>query len=144
MPNTIGQRRVDNILKMLLGVLSVAGLIALVIPETNPLPEKNAEPPTQIVAAPASEVPQPPPPPPLPVQFDSEAVSDFQIGAPTIDGNPMQPDFGLPFGTSAQTDTGNPDTGQTNSGGYTPPAFAMPGAQVPSEAPNPDAATSDQ
>ena len=129
---------------MLLGVLSVAGLIALVIPEKNPLPENTAQSPTEIVAPPPSEAPQPPPPPPLPVQFDSEPVSDFQIGAPTIDGNPMQPDFGLPFGTSAQTDTANPDAGQTSSGGYTPPAFAMPGTQVPSEAPNADAMTSDQ
>ena len=129
MPNTNGQRRVDNILKMLLGVLSVAGLIAVIIPEQNPLPDNVVEPTAEVSAPPSSESRQPPPPAPLPVQFDSEPVSDFQIGAPTIDGNPMQPEFGLPFGTSPQTNSSNPDDGQSSQAGYTPPAFALPGSE---------------
>ena len=129
MPNTNGQRRVDNILKMLLGVLSVAGLIAVIIPEQNPLPDNVVESTAEVSAPPPSESRPLPPPAPLPVQFDSEPVSDFQIGAPTIDGNPMQPEFGLPFGTSPQTNSSNPDDGQSSQAGYTPPSYALPGSE---------------
>ena len=131
MPNTDGLRRVDNILKMLLGVLSIAGLIALVIPEKNPVPERSLE------GRPGIEAPaesMPPPPPPIsqpPMQFDSAPPSNFQIGAPSIDGNPMQPDFGMPFGVSAQTSSSTGDTNQNNQGGFTPPAYTMPGSSPP-------------
>lgn len=119
---------VDNILKMLLGVLSVAGLIALVIPQKNPVAVSeaanvaNAE-----VTAPQPES-TPPPPSPPPVQFDSGSSVEFITGAPSIDGNPIQPDFGMPLGSSQQSNAANPDAPQTNQGGYTPTAFGMPGA----------------
>lgn len=119
---------VDNILKMLLGVLSVAGLIALVIPQKNPVAVSEV----QSVAAAEVTAPQPestPPPPSLPpVQFDSGSSVEFITGAPSIDGNPIQPDFGMPFGSSPQSVTANPDALQTNQGGYTPTPFGMPGA----------------
>lgn len=127
----------DNILKMLLGVLSVAGLIALVIPAKNPLPPQVAEAPMEATAPALEEIP--PQPSPDPVQFGSDPASDFQIGTPTIDGNPMQPDFGLPFGTSAQSESSNQyssnaDATQTGPGGYTPPVFIMPGATPQNDA----------
>ena len=47
-------------------------------------------------------------PDPAPIQFNADTGSDFQIGAPTIDGNPTQPNFGMPFGTSMQTGATKP------------------------------------
>jgi hypothetical protein len=100
---------VDNILKMLLGVLSVAGLIALAIPEGNPVgPSEAADVANAEVNAPSPEPAAPPPSLP-PVPFDSGASVEFITGAPTIDGKPMQADFGLPFGASPRSDTENPD-----------------------------------
>ncbi|MFN3450605.1 MAG: hypothetical protein ACK4ZE_00485 [Sphingorhabdus sp.] len=123
----------DNILKMLLGVLSVAGLIALVIPQKNPVAvNETANAATAEVNAPQPES-TPPPPAPSPAPFDSGASVEFITGAPTIDGNPIQPDFGMPFGSSPQSDTANPDAPQTNQGGYTPTAFGMPGAPAPED-----------
>ena len=146
MSNINGLQHVDNILKMLLGVLSVAGLIALIIPEKNPLPPEIAETQARAEASATELAPQlpSPAPDPAPVQFDSDPVSNFQIGAPTIDGNPMQPDFGMPFGTSAQASSTNADTEQASAGGYTPPVFAMPGAPIPNEASNADVVTGNQ
>jgi len=130
---------VDNILKMLLGVLSVAGLIALVIPQKNPVAASEA---TNVasaeVTAPQPESTPPPAAPPA-VQFDSGSPVEFITGAPSIDGNPIQPDFGMPFGSSQQSVTENPDAPQTNQGGYTPTAFGMPGAPAQEEG---EAATS--
>ncbi len=125
-PNRLG--RVDNILKMLLGVLSVAGLIALVFPEGNPVgPSEAADVANAEVNAPSPEpVATPPPPPPVP--FDSGASVEFITGAPTIDGRPMQADFGLPFGVSPRSERENPDAPQKNKIGYTPPVFGVPGA----------------
>ena len=134
MQNTIGQTHVDNILKMLLGVLSVAGLIAMVIPQKNPIAEPSLESRAAIDAAPvgmSSSAPPPPPPAQMSTQFNSEPQSSFQIGAPTIDGNPMQPDFGLPFGMSAQTSSSNGDTAQNSQGSFTPPPYSMPGSTPP-------------
>jgi len=85
-----------------------------------------------------------PAPPPVPVQFNADPGSDFQIGAPTIDGNPTQPNSGLPFGTSMQTDAANPDAGQTSTGSFTPTAFAMQGAATPTDTQSADKATTDQ
>lgn len=122
--------RVDNILKMLLGVLSVAGLIALVIPQKNPVAVSEIESVASAEAPAPPPEPAPPPPSPPPVQFDSASSIEFITGAPTIDGNPIQPDFGMPFGSSPQSDAANPDAVPNNQGGFTPPAFGLPGAPV--------------
>lgn len=119
----------DNILKMLLGVLSVAGLIALVIPQKNPVAVSEAANVASAEVSAQQPEPTPPPPPsPPPVQFDSGSSVEFITGAPSIDGNPIQPNFGMPFGSSPQSDAANPDATQTNQGGYTPTVFGMPGA----------------
>jgi hypothetical protein len=134
-PNTDGLGRVDNRLKMLLGVLLVTGLIAMVIPDKDPLTPKAQEAPAQNISSVPEIAPQLPlpAPDPVPVQFNSDPGSDFQIGAPTIDGKPTQPNFGLPFGTSMQTDAANPDA-----------AFAMPEATTPTDTPGADKAITDQ
>ena len=99
----------DNTLKILLGVLSVAGLITVVIPQGNPIaPREAADVANPEVTAPPPKPAAPPPSPP-PVPFDSGASVEFITGAPTIDGKPMQADFGLPFGASPRSDTENPD-----------------------------------
>jgi hypothetical protein len=119
---------VDNILKMLLGVLSVAGFIALAIPQGNPVaPSEPANVANPEVNAPSPE-PAATPPSPSPVPFDSDASVEFITGAPTIDGRPMQADFGLPFGVSPRSERENPDAPQKNKIGYTPPVFGVPGA----------------
>lgn len=118
----------DNIQKMIFGVISVAGLIALAVPETDPIAPASSETPAT-AAPPPDAVPPPPPPAPSPMQYDEESVSDLQSAQPAIDGNPIQPDFGMPFGTSAQSNSDNPDSGQSNqASGYTPPPFVMPGS----------------
>lgn len=145
-PNTGGLGRVDNIQKMLVGVLSVAALIALAVPQKNPLPEKITKTSSQVEALAAdngSQLPSPGPNP-APVQFDTGPTSNFQIGAPAIDGNPIQPNFGMPFGTSAQSDAANPDAGQSIPGSYTPTAFAMPGAPTQDQPSGADRATANQ
>ncbi len=122
----------DNTLKILLGVLSVTGFITVVIPQGDPIaPREAADITNAEVTAPPPEptapLPSPPPSPP-PVPFDSGASVGFITGAPSIDGRPIQADFGLPFGVSPQSDRENPDAPQKNKIGYTPPVFAVPGA----------------
>ncbi len=118
----------DNTLKILLGVLSVAGLITVVIPQGNPIaPREAADVANPEVTAPPPKPAAPPPSPP-PVPFDSGASVEFITGAPTIDGRPMQADFGLPFGVSPRSERENPDAPRKNKIGYTPPLFSMPGA----------------
>ena len=127
----------DNTLKILLGVLSVTGFITVVIPQGDPLapslaadianPEVNA-PPREPTAPPPS-----PPPSPPPVPFDSGVSVGFITGAPSIDGRPIQADFGLPFGVSPRSERENPDAPQKNKLGYTPPVFSMPGAPAQKE-----------
>ena len=122
----------DNTLKILLGVLSVTGFVTVVIPQGNPVAPReaadvtNAEvnaPPPEPTASPPS-----PPPSPPPVPFDSGVSVGFITGAPSIDGRPIQADFGLPFGVSPRSERENPDAPQKNKIGYTPPLFAVPGA----------------
>ena len=131
---------------MLLGVLLVAGLIAMVIPDKDPLIPKTQKVPAQSIASvPENTLQLPlPAPDPVPVQFNADPGSDFQIGAPTIDDNPTQPNFGMPFGTSMQTGAANPDAGQSSTGSFTPTAFAMPGAATPTDTPSADKAMIDQ
>ncbi len=130
-PNRLG--RVDNTLKILLGVLSVTGFITVVIPQGDPLaPSQAADVAKPEVTAPPPEPTAPPPSPP-PVPFVSGASVEFITGAPTIDGRPMQADFGLPFGVSPRSERENPDAPSMNKIGYTPPVFSMPGAPVRDE-----------
>ena len=126
---------------MLLGVLLVAGLIAMVIPDNDPLIPKAQKAPAQSIASvPENTLQLPlPAPDPVPVQFNADPGSDFQIGAPTIDGNPTQPNFGMPFGTSMQT-----VAGQSSTGSFTPTAFAMPEAATPTDTSSADKAMIDQ
>lgn len=127
---TDGQRHVDNILKMLLGVLSVAGLIALAVPQRDPVstggavPEATTAPPTEVAQAPAPA----PSPAPSPSPVDVTSTPDFQIGEPSIDGKPFNPDFGMPFGVSSQSQATNVDAPPAAQAGYTPTAFVMPGS----------------
>ncbi len=118
----------DNTLKILLGVLSVTGFITVVIPQGNPIAPREAEDVTNAeVNAPPPEPTAPPPSPP-PVPFDSGVSVGFITGAPSIDGRPIQADFGLPFGVSPQSDTENRGAPQRDKNGYKPQVFSMPGA----------------
>jgi len=119
---------VDNTLKILLGVLSVTGFITVVIPQGNPIaPREAADVTNAEVNAPPPEPTAPPPSPP-PVPFDSGVSVGFITGAPSIDGRPIQADFGLPFGVSPQSDTENQGAPQRDKNGYKPPVFTMAGA----------------
>jgi len=119
---------VDNTLKILLGVLSVTGFITVVIPQGNPIaPREAADVTNAEVNAPPPEPTAPPPSPP-PVPFDSGVSVGFITGAPSIDGRPIQADFGLPFGVSPQSDTENRGAPQRDKNGNKPPVFTMPGA----------------
>jgi hypothetical protein len=119
---------VDNTLRILLGVLSVTGFITVVIPQGNPIaPREAADVTNAEVNAPPPEPTAPPPSPP-PVPFDSGVSVGFITGAPSIDGRPIQADFGLPFGVSPQSDTENRGAPQRDKNGYKPPVFTMPGA----------------
>ncbi|MEP7348918.1 MAG: hypothetical protein ABI668_03075 [Sphingorhabdus sp.] len=76
----------DNILKLLLGVLGVAGLLAMLTPEA---PTPNSPPaavpaPDSAVTAVQETVPNPD----EPVVEESEDEA-FQFGQPTIDGKPI-------------------------------------------------------
>ena len=125
---TDGQRHVDNILKMLLGVLSVAGLIALAVPQRDPVPTEAAV--SAVASAPPPEIAQAPAPAPSPAPspVDINSTPDFQIGEPSIDGKPLNPDFGMPFGVSSQSQATNADAPPAAQAGYTPTAFVMPGS----------------
>lgn len=123
----------DNTLKILLGVLSVTGFITVVIPQGDPLAHNQAA----DVAKPDVTAPPPEPtaplPSPPPVPFDSGVSVEFITGAPSIDGRPIQADFGLPFGVSPRSDRENPDAPQSHTNGYKPPVFSMPGAPAQKE-----------
>jgi len=81
----------DNILKLLLGVLSVAGLIAMLAPTNlsmSPPPEIAAAEPA--IAAPQLENPNEELPPEDAELIENEAEDDpFSTGEPMIDGNPI-------------------------------------------------------
>lgn len=80
----------DNILKLLLGVLSIAGLIAMLAPTNMPVasPVQAVASATPDIIAPTSENGEP-----LPSEeemVENEAEDDpFSTGEPTIDGNPI-------------------------------------------------------
>lgn len=91
----------DNSLKMLLGVLSVSGLIAMFVPSASPVVSPVGSTPP-FAAAP---VPAPPPPSNTEEVFEGEDdyagdeeealdgedtdEEDFRIGEPSIDGRPF-------------------------------------------------------
>lgn len=128
-----GQRHVDNILKILLGVLSITGLFVLGGQKQDPLPAEEAGLPA---ASPQPEVAQTEAqaPAPMPAMSSSPAnftsTLDFNMGAPAIDGKPLDPNFGMPFGMSAQSQTPNADTSPLAQSGYTPTPFVMPGSEA--------------
>ena len=100
----------------------------MVIPQGNPIaPREAADVTNAEVNAPPPEPTAPPPSPP-PVPFDSGVSVGFITGAPSIDGRPIQADFGLPFGVSPQSDTENRGAPQRDKNGYKPQVFSMPGA----------------
>lgn len=113
----------DNIQKVLLGVLSVAGAIALILPSGNPIAEPAVVDTTTKSAAEPNTANTTEAPMPEPVQLETE---DFMIGEPSIDGNPVQPDFGMPFGAPSQESSPNenPDDPKSKSGVYTPPSYS--------------------
>jgi hypothetical protein len=131
--NLIEQRRMDNILKLLLGALSVAGFIALVVSEENPISGNSSQASVEIsLQSPAES--QSLPPSPMPTQSALEPVDDFQFDTPTIDGNPMQPEFGMPLGTAPQISSSKGDGAPDAQIGYTPPPYILPGSAAPAEA----------
>jgi hypothetical protein len=105
----------DNIQKAILTVLGVAGLIAMLVPSENPIdpapvPSVEAdqsEQPSNIADTAGTQVQSPAPAP----QSVSATDVTFQMGQPSIDGNPIQPDFGMPYGAS------NADANQTAANG---------------------------
>jgi len=123
----------DNILKLLLGALSVAGFIALVVSEENPISGNSSQASVEIsLQSPAES--QSLPPSPMPTQSALEPVDDFQFDTPTIDGNPMQPEFGMPLGTAPQISSSKGDGAPDAQIGYTPPPYILPGSAAPAEA----------
>lgn len=132
----------DNIQKAMLGVLAVAGSIALIVPAESPVaPSPVAQLPSDTPAEPqelpATETPA----------LDSEPLptdsSDFQIGEPSIDGRPVESDFGMPFGSTENNSSADENAGESNSttSGYVPPSPSeIPG--MPAQKGNADEVTS--
>jgi hypothetical protein len=121
----------DHILKLILGVLSFAGLIALLMSETSPISGNFTQASAGItVPSPAQSLA----PSPMPTQSDSQPVSDLQIDIPTIDGNPMQPEFGMPLGTALQISSSKGESAPDTQIGYTPPPYILPGSAAAAEA----------
>ena len=111
--------QMDNILKLLIGVLSFAGLLAMLTPsqlttaKLDPVPVSEPAPVAPTESAPAPDEP-----------VGEEPDEDvFQIGEPTIDGQPITD------GESAPQDNNNSYINDTpsepapvGSGGYAQPA----------------------
>jgi hypothetical protein len=95
----------DNIQKALVTVLGVAAMIAMLVPSKDPIDAPSTQSDAVEQPAPPSEasnnpVVQNPSTQPVP-QAESTPDESFQIGQPSIDGKPIQPDFGMPYGVSA-------------------------------------------
>ena len=101
--------KMDNILKVLLGVLGLAGLLALLTPSNiNVAPE--AAPETVVEAPPPSTVlAEVPPEEAFPEETDDEIV---KFGEPMIDGNPIVDDE-----TPQQQNADNPGQASANGNG---------------------------
>jgi hypothetical protein len=92
----------DNIQKALITVLGVAGMIAMLVPAKDPIASASSQPvtvakPVEIATAPVAQAPIAAPIP----QSENQQENSLDIGQPAIDGNPIQPDFGMPYGGSA-------------------------------------------
>lgn len=123
----------DNILKVLLGVLGVAALLALLVPSGDPIAPLETP-----VAAPGAEAGSPAPASSENPQVEIAETSnendseDFQIGEPVIDGNPMQSDFGMPIGApQPDPNASNNDVGGQQVGGIQIPNYGNASAPQP-------------
>ena len=115
--------KMDNILKLLIGVLGVAGLLAMLAPSnsvpTEPEPVTEAPPPAQPVDL--------PPVPEEPATSDGQ-VYNFKMGEPTIDGKPiMDPESPLPMNNNSEVPsqpimTTNGEVAQPAQSGFIPPS----------------------
>jgi hypothetical protein len=127
---------VDNISKVLAGVIGIAGILAFLTPSEVPFAtEQEATQPAPAVA-PASE------PAPQPEQPSEITDADLVIGQPTIDGNPVVD--GNPFGQDPNANVQNVADPAQQQGDNAPPSFqgyTMPQAYGQQQAPqNPDEA----
>ena len=124
--------KMDNILKLLIGVLGVAGLLAMLAP-SNLVP---AEP------EPATEAPPPAQPVDLPPVPEEPATSDgqvynFKMGEPTIDGKPiMDHEIPLPMNNNIEVPsqpvmTTNGEVAQPAQSGFIPPSNDGAGVTAP-------------
>ena len=115
--------KMDNILKLLIGVLGVAGLLAMLAPSNfvpaEPEPVTEAPPPAQPVDL--------PPVPEEPATSDGQ-VYNFKMGEPTIDGKPiMDPESPLPMNNNIEVPsqpvvTTNGEVAQPAQSGFIPPS----------------------
>lgn len=104
----------DNIQKAILTVLGVAGMIAMLVPSENPIDPapissaeaEQAEQPSDSVDEALGDAPNI-----APDSNSTDSIDEtFKMGQPSIDGKPIQPDFGMPYGVSAVDTTQNPAT----------------------------------
>ena len=115
--------KMDNILKLLIGVLGVAGLLAMLAPSnfvpTEPEPVTEAPPPAQ----PVDLLPVPEEP-----ATSEGQVYNFKMGEPTIDGKPiMDPESPLPMNNNIEVPsqpvvTTNGEVAQPAQSGFIPPS----------------------
>lgn len=108
----------DNISKVLAGVIGIAGILAFLTPSEVPFASEQAV--TQ-VAPTAAPAPPPSEPAPQPEPPSEITDADLVIGQPTIDGNPIVD--GNPFGQDPSMNAQNsPDPAQQQ-GDNAPPSF---------------------
>jgi hypothetical protein len=136
----------DNIQKLLLGVLSIAGVIAMLTPSDIDFASKTPN------ASPAEGIPVAPPPS-IESQQDEEAVlpeeseeepeeedeEDFLVGEPLIDGNPVSVSQNQqnPANSWAQPVQPMPNYSY-NYGQASAPNYGIGSNSIPSAPPSPD------
>jgi hypothetical protein len=124
----------DNIQKLILCVLSVAGLIAMLVPSADNMGGDGFAPPPQPVEIPApsqtADQAQPSVTDEEGEALESELTDDdvFSMGEPAIDGNPVQGSFG------SSSDAPPPLNYDTS--GTTPQSYDVPGGSVAIPAPS--------
>ena len=118
----------DNMLKLIIAVLSLSGLLVMAVPNGDPL--ANQQPPAPTPA----NGHLPPPPPPNggiieegPIDENGEVISEgeeeeefIKFGEPMMDGLPIDP--------SSRSDFGRSEQQPHNQGEIIPPTFPVPGA----------------